>query len=111
MWTPRRILLLLAGLFAFGAAYTGYARILGGIDGLPQLPDKFLIEAIGKELPPPDPIPPTDVKLNEAFGPDCAERNYTAYPTKIHMSEDGVVFAAGRPQWGKEPSKFVTLAP
>ena len=43
MWTPRRLLLLIFGVCLFGCAYGVYARFLGGIDGLPQLPDDLLI--------------------------------------------------------------------
>jgi hypothetical protein len=111
MWTPRRILLFLLGLFGFGAAYTGYAHFLGSIDGLPTLPAKYLIAEHGVAEFPADTITPTVAKLIEAFGPDCPERNDAAYPIKSHMPEDGIVFAAGRPHWGGEPSKFVTLAP
>jgi hypothetical protein len=111
MWTPRRILFLLFGVLGFAAAYLGYARILGGMDGLPQLPGRFLTVAEPGEIPPAPPISPTEARLIEAFGANCPERNYSAYPTKIEMREDGIVFAAGRPQWGSVGERFVTLTP
>src|SRR5262249_33645786 len=42
VWTPKRVLLLASGFVLFFAAYAGYARVLGGIDGLPALPDQYL---------------------------------------------------------------------
>lgn len=111
MWTPRRILLLLAGFVGFGVAYSGYTYLLGSVDGLPQLPAKLLVRATGEVLPPPEIISPTDQKLFQAFGPNCPESNYSAYPTKIHILENNMVLAAGRPQWGQDGSRYVTFAP
>ena len=54
MWTPRRILLLMAAVFAFGAAFVVYNSFLGWIDGLPALPAKFLPstnQLIGEDIP------------------------------------------------------------
>ena len=111
MWTPRRILMLLFGLAGFLAAYAGYARIMGGVDGLPQLPPKLLVRELGVAHVKTEDVSATDQRLIEAFGPNCAERNYSAYPTKIEMREDGIVFAAGRPQFENEKPRYVTLSP
>ena len=39
MWTPKRIVLLAFGVVLFFAGYMVYSSCLGGIDGLPPLPD------------------------------------------------------------------------
>ena len=68
MWTPRRILLLLLGLAGFVGTYLGYAYLLGGVDGLPELPPEFAVPADGQiPPPPPDPVSPTVRKLEFAF--------------------------------------------
>ena len=41
MWTPKRILLMTLGLVLFLASYLGYANYLGGVDGLPPLPEGY----------------------------------------------------------------------
>lgn len=110
MWTPRRVLLLFATLFGFGAAYAAYARFLGRIDGLPNLPSKYLDYDDGA-LPEVAPVEsPTLVRLREAFGDNCPEMG-AAYPTRLEIREQGIVFAAGMPQIGTVATKFVKLAP
>ncbi|QEL13955.1 hypothetical protein [Limnoglobus roseus] len=110
MWTPRRILMLVIGLFAFGTAYTGYAQIFGAIDGLPNLPAKYL-DAVDTPAPP---IifheSPTILRLKEAFGQNCVEIE-SSYPTRLELRDEGIVFAAGRPDPIDNPSRFVRLAP
>ena len=76
MWTPKRIVLLGLGFTMFLTVYIVYACFLGGIDGLPALP-----EGLG----PPDDGKPiilgpatqseADRKLCLAFGPDCPQVN------------------------------------
>ena len=72
MWTPRRLLLLLLGLAFFGTAYGVYARFLGGIDGLPLLPEEYLVRRTGdsKEVVTPVTEPEINRKLRQAFGGD-----------------------------------------
>ncbi|MGL4419794.1 MAG: hypothetical protein ACRCZF_03935, partial [Gemmataceae bacterium] len=113
MWTPRRMLLFLVGLIGLAGAYTGYSAVLGSLDGFPQLPDHLLARLNDDDIAPIpiERISPTDARLMEAFGPNCPEKSYTQYPTKIELREDGIVFAAGRPQWDKEPSRYVKLSP
>ena len=41
MWTPKRVLLLMAGFGLFFTTYAVYAHFLGGIDGLPPLPKEY----------------------------------------------------------------------
>ncbi len=74
MWTPKRILILIAGLALFVTGYGVYVFFLGGIDGLPPLADVFL----PGDGPTPGPINPPpvtsiDAKLSRAFGAECPE--------------------------------------
>jgi hypothetical protein len=98
VWTPRRILLLLGGVLLFGGVYAVYARALGWLDGLPLLPARMLDRARGDFKMPPRPVSPTVLRLIEAFGPDCPERDDQAYPTKLEFrnGESSVVLAAGQ---------------
>jgi hypothetical protein len=110
VWTPRRILILLSALLGFGLVYVAYSKFLGRFDGLPTLPVKFL-EADDKPVPEFAPVEsPTIARLREAFGDNCPEMG-AAYPTRLEIRESGIVFAAGMPQIGSEPSRFVRLAP
>lgn len=112
MWTPRRVVLLLGGLLLFGGSYLGYAQVLGWLDGLPQLPDKFRASAGGDFRPPDRPTSPTIDKLKQAFGPDCPELSDQNYPNKLEFrnGESSIVLAAGRTPLIPN-AKTVTLAP
>lgn len=112
MFTPRRTLLLLAGFVLFGAAYGAYARALGWLDGLPQLPEKLLQPYVGDAAPPPRDASPTSVKLAAAFGPRSPETDYALYETQLEFrnGESSVVVAAG-PVPANPNSNRVTLTP
>jgi hypothetical protein len=102
--------MLVLGLVLFGAAYTGYSRIFGAIDGLPNIPERYL-EADDSPLPPPKyGESPTIARLKEAFGPNCAEVE-SSYPTRLEQRDQGIVFAAGRPDPIDSPSRFVRMSP
>ena len=92
MWTPKRIVLLALGFFAFLSSYMLYATALGGIDGLPPLP--------AADLPPDHPgmvgpLPSHGLKLEDklrqAFGQDCPELKYTL---KLELNSKNMVVAA-----------------
>jgi hypothetical protein len=69
VWTPKRVLVLLTGFAVFIAGYIAYAYVLGGIDGLPPLPEQYWPEAVNSSEPPPPPVqPPVNAKLRMAFG-------------------------------------------
>ena len=74
MWTPKRILIMIAGTFLFLAGFAVYDYFLGGYDGLPPLPEEYAF----------DPNRPamlsgviedskTDEKMKTAFGPNSEE--------------------------------------
>ncbi|QDU20785.1 hypothetical protein [Urbifossiella limnaea] len=111
MWTPRRVLLLLAGTALFAAVYGAYAGALGWIDGLPQLPAKALARSDGTFRPPERPVLPTVQLLREAFGPGCEEENTTTYANQFTFKsgDSWVVVATGRVP--NPDGKSVTLSP
>lgn len=113
MWTPRRILLVILGLFGFSAVYMLYARVLGGIDGLPELPAAFLTPSLDQDVFIPETgVSPTQKRLEEAFGPASPEvLDNLAYKTKLEMRDKGIVLASGQPVFTPEPSRFVTVSP
>jgi len=92
MWTPKRVVLLASGFVVFCAAYAGYAQVLGGIDGLPALPDAYLPPSPTDPERPPERyrVAPVDDRLQQAFGPSCSELKM---PIKVE-SPRGVVIAA-----------------
>jgi hypothetical protein len=73
VWTPKRILILVAGFAVFLVGYAVYAFFLGGIDGLPLLPDMY--QAQDEDVPPPAIAAPStiEIKFQQAFGPACPE--------------------------------------
>ncbi|HYH64296.1 MAG TPA: hypothetical protein VD866_06320, partial [Urbifossiella sp.] len=112
MWTPRRVLLLLAGTVLFAAVFGVYALALGWIDGLPQLPTKMLARGEGEFRPPDRPVLPTIQLLREAFGPGCSEENTTTYANQFTFKsgESWIVVATGRVP-NPDGGKSVTLSP
>lgn len=112
MWTPRRIGLLLLAFFAIGGTYGVYARVLGWLDGLPQLPTSKLPT---RDKPPLEfkrsDVSPTELRIIEAFGTNAAERS-SVYPTKLEFrnGESSIVLAAG--PFPLEPgAKTISLVP
>jgi len=93
VWTPKRIVLLASGIILFVAAYWTYAFFLGGIDGLPPLPEGLRDDPDGSyaDLPPP-PISLVDQKLIQAFNERCPEIDR---PIRLEVRSKGLVLAAG----------------
>jgi len=76
----------------FGTAFGVYARLLGWIDGLPQLPQEFLARREPGEIDlPPATTKLTDAKLNKAFPGYCPE---VEWKINIELKAKGIVFAA-----------------
>src|SRR5690349_8918730 len=92
----------------FGTAFGVYARFLGWIDGLPELPDELLVRRAADELPADLAVTPVEAKLQQAFGPDCIEATST-YSIKLEMKASGLVLAAGN--FGIDPEGRVKLSP
>ena len=113
MWTPRRILLLLTAMAATVGAYLAYARVLGGIDGLPELPAEYLVSP-NAPAPPTlsDKVMLTKEMLKRAFGGGSPEvGNAIAYKLQIYMAAQGQLIACGQPAFAAEPSRFVEVSP
>src|SRR5271166_6222698 len=111
MWTPRRIGLLVVGFLFYFAGYLAYARShLGVIDGLPALPEAYQ----RPDNPNPPPVPPisrtkpVEVKLQQAFGPDCEELKR---PIKLELHSRNMVLAAGHFEIAEDKSGRVLLMP
>jgi lipopolysaccharide export system protein LptA len=109
VWTPKRILLLAVGFALFSAAYLVYAHFLGGINGLPPLPDDY-----GPIVDGPQRVVPgereneADRKLGIAFGPDCDEvknRNI-----KVELQSRGMVLATQAIKFEDGKVKFVPFS-
>jgi lipopolysaccharide export system protein LptA len=85
-------LLLVLGVVLFGTAFGIYARLLGWIDGLPQLPPEFLVRREPGEIDlPPATAKLTDAKLRKAFPGACPEVDWKI---NIELKAKGIVFAA-----------------
>ena len=116
MWTPRRILLLLTTMLVTTGAYFAYAQVLGGIDGLPELPAEYLVEP---NAPAPliasDKVTLADEMVKRAFGNVSPEAMKTsiAYKLKIYMADRGTLLACGQPSFASavESSRFVEVSP
>src|SRR5436190_14165245 len=94
MWTPRRVVLLLACMLGFSSFYLGYAYSqVGRIDGLPPLPEAFWREQVD---PPPPPLRPKsmlEARLKQAFGKDCPELNRAI---RMELRSRNMVIAAAQ---------------
>jgi hypothetical protein len=99
VWTPRRLLLIVSGLFSFAASYFVYSSLFGWIDGLPPLPEAYMVVVVDggqgiRDLP--SGISPLISRLRYAFGPDCVEQSYKL---KFESREKGLLFAAAESEF------------
>lgn len=97
MWTPKRILLLAGGFVLFVSAYLVYANFLGGIDGLPPLPEAYWPgQVAGPLVEPPYPLQNNAEKLlRQAFHDD---ERVLKCPFKLEVNARGLVLAFGHYQ-------------
>jgi lipopolysaccharide export system protein LptA len=100
--------LLVLGLILFGTAFGVYARFLGWIDGLPQLPEEMLVRRADNEPFVVADRSRIENKLQQAFGGDCPEST-TAYSIKLELPSKGIVLAAS--QYFIDPDGRVRLTP
>jgi len=92
VWTSRRLLLLIVAAAVFVASFVVYHRALGWIDGLPELPAKYLIRI--EQAGPIAKSPNHEIKfhrlLRQAFGENCRELKYS---NKLTLQLQGLVIA------------------
>jgi hypothetical protein len=95
VWTPKRIVILVSAFVAFAAVYLVYAYFLGGINGLPPLPEAYGPALASSDGPPPalPPIPENNAErlLRTAFGAVYDE--VKSYKIKIELQSRGMVLA------------------
>ena len=95
VWTPKRVLILLSGMTLFLAGYFVYAYFLGGIDGLPVLPEIYVLTpGVAPDWFDPDGgnnEGETERKLKWAFG---AESEEAKRPIKLDLRSRRLLLAA-----------------
>lgn len=91
MWTSKRLLLLFTGFGLFFTCYVVYAAYLGGIDGLPPLPEEWRCNASGDQKRPIRHQPQTDEKLGKAFG---NREDIQKMPIKLEVNSKNLVLAS-----------------
>ncbi|MCU0703641.1 MAG: hypothetical protein MUF18_06660, partial [Fimbriiglobus sp.] len=96
MWTPRRVGLLLLGVLVLAAGFTVYLFFLGGYDGLPVLPEKFLVRGKGVE-PGAIRVSTTSRYLQQAFGENSPEgsSDWQVYKHRLPLRDQNGVMALG----------------
>ena len=111
MWTPKRMLILLSGLTLFLGVYFVYAYFLGGFNGLPVLPDVYVVrpDEVPDYLTPDDGTNEGDTerKLKWAFG---AESEEARRPIKLDLRSRRLLLAAKDFEIVKEDGR-VKLSP
>jgi hypothetical protein len=92
VWTPKRVLLLALGFALLFTLYLTYAHYLGGIDGLPPLPEACLPPPSGDDLADLSEPPRTWVeeRLVMAFGEACPELRRHI---RLELHSKGIVLA------------------
>lgn len=110
MWTPRRVMLLLLGVVVVAAAFGVYHLFLGGYDGLPALPEKYLARGKGGE-PVVVRRSTTAQQLQIAFGENSPEASSDArvYKHRLPIVDRNGVMAIGSPVTNGTPR--VVVAP
>src|SRR5262249_39667594 len=109
MWNTRRIVLLVIGFAFYLTGYLLYARgFLGGIDGLPALPDIYLPDPTTSDpgIVGPKNEKMVDIKLKMAFGKECEE---LSRPIKLELHSRNMVLASS--QFRFEDDGRVCLVP
>jgi hypothetical protein len=129
VWTPKRIVIVVVGLLIFLTGYSVYAIYLGGIDGLPPLPEEYwsrydgVVDPNGVKIR----VNPVVIKLQQSFGSECEElkrpiklevpaRGLVLSATEFHIEDDGRVRLAplsvamfSKPRPGEKAPEITTL--
>ncbi len=94
MWTAKRILIYVVGLFVCLTGFATYSLILGAVDGLRALPIEYLPDLTGGPEGPMTSVPTQgpDQKLEQTFGIGCKELQR---PLRLWLPDKGIVFSAG----------------
>jgi hypothetical protein len=108
VWTPKRILILIAGLVIFLSGYSVYAYFLGGIDGLPPLPAEYCEAGELQDLHLGSSENAIDSKLVLAFGKDCPELKMMI---KLDLRRKGWGLASNQFEPDEEKPGNVKLTP
>ena len=106
MWTPKRVVLLASGFILFCAAYVGYAKVLGSIDGLPALPERYWPNVPFSSEPHLPSERAVEVKLQQAFGTGCKELKMPIQvesPRGIVIASNDCVFERGGSEVPPDP--------
>lgn len=91
MRTPRRLLLAILGAASSLVLFAFYHRLLGGLDGLPVLPERYLVAARATQRPvSPRREDRTSQWLRHAFGEHCPELRYNHH---LRLQSQGLVLA------------------
>jgi hypothetical protein len=108
VWTPKRILILIAGLTVFLCVYGVYAYFLSSVDGLPTLPGCYDPPDNPNPLGPVSPIGENKIekKLRMAFGDACPE---VYRSIKLDLVSKGWGLAANT--FEPEPDGRIKLSP
>jgi hypothetical protein len=89
VWTPKRVILLALGFALLFTSYLIYAHYLGGIDGLPPLPE--YLEPTSTSVEPPATRPNwVDERLAMAFGEGSPELRRD---NRLEIHEKGLVIS------------------
>jgi len=104
VWTPKRIVLLALGFALFVTGYFSYAFVLGGIDGLPPLPEGY--GKLDGPLPPLPRFDPPKVErlLRQAFGLECQE---SKRPIKLELARNNMVLASESARFTETDGRLV----
>lgn len=111
MWTPRRVGLLFLGVLVLVAAFVGYSFFLGGFDGLPALPEKYLIAGKGGSSGVVYRLSTTTRQLQLAFGEGSPEgsSDVRVYKQRMPLGDRNGYMAIGSPLMNGTPQ--VQVAP
>jgi hypothetical protein len=109
VWTPRRVGLMLLGVVLLAAAFAVYAVFLGGYDGLPALPAKYLVRGYDGERVV-YPVSNTVGRLQAAFGPGSPEgtADVRVYKHRLPIADRNGVMAIGTPLTDGSPRVVVS---